>query len=115
MKNKNYIAFNFEEFVINPSPYVMKMNELFEEYSNSRVLNILKKEKVPRAKITQGKQRSIYSRYGQSVEKMDNGKYEKFMLDQIKMQVKSEIFKLFLESKEKYEGTFGKVSNYLID
>lgn len=54
----------FEPFVLNPWPYLEKMEALLETKSDRTTLRMLKKQKVPRKKIADGRSLKIYRTYG---------------------------------------------------
>jgi len=54
----------FESFVIDPMPYMIKMAELFGSKITGTTLRAMKKQKVPRKKISDGIPLAVYKRCG---------------------------------------------------
>lgn len=54
----------FEPFVLNPWPYLGKMEAMLETKSDRTTLRMLQRQKVPRKKIADGRALKIYRTYG---------------------------------------------------
>lgn len=105
----NYLAINFENFVLDPSEYLNKSKKVLGTYNPRKVASYLKNEKVPRAHINSGKGRKIYYRYGsKSLSSKNNQRidYEQ-KIDQIKRGVSREFQSRYLEVINEYEKLFG--------
>jgi hypothetical protein len=105
----NYLAFNFENFVLNPSEYLAKSSHVLGAYNPRRITNYLSREKVPRVHINSGKTRKIYQRYGSKNLNSQNNQridYEQ-KLDLIKKVVSRELQNRYLEVINDYENEFG--------
>ena len=61
---KNLMLIPFEQFVLNPYNFIEKINSLLETSSSKFTNKILKKQKVPRKKISDGIPLKIYKRFG---------------------------------------------------
>lgn len=98
----------FEKFVISPDNYLRKMETLIGSSINSSVKKMLKKQKVPRKKISQGIDLEIYRRCGWEPSK--KGLSEKDELEVRKNYVKKfsskSAFKVMDKLCEDYEKTY---------
>jgi hypothetical protein len=54
----------FEQFVFDPMPFMGRMEKAFNSKITSTTLNVLKKQKVPRTKISDGIPLAVYKRCG---------------------------------------------------
>ena len=61
---KNVLTISFEKFVLNPENYLDSISNLLKAKITNRTRNFLKKQKVPRKKISDGISLEIYKRYG---------------------------------------------------
>ena len=61
---KNLMLIPFEQFVLNPYNFIEKINSLLETSSSKFTNKILRKQKVPRKKISDGIPLKIYKRFG---------------------------------------------------
>ena len=65
---KNYknqiLTIPFEHFVLNPKPYLKKIENLLNSKITAKTKKVLIKQKVPRKKISDGMALSIYKRCG---------------------------------------------------
>lgn len=60
----NFLKIPFEQFVLNPKIYKKKIEKFLNVEFSHNVLKTMKKEKVPRLKITEGRDTKIYRKYG---------------------------------------------------
>lgn len=63
-KKSQILVIPFEGFVLNPWPYLEKIEALLSTHITRRTLRELKRQKVPRKKIADGIGLSIYKKYG---------------------------------------------------
>jgi hypothetical protein len=66
--NKNYghrlLTISFEDFVVNPFPYVEKIAEAIGSDVTKKTIKEMKRQKVPRKKIADGISLDVYKRFG---------------------------------------------------
>ena len=58
-----FLTIPFEKFVVNPNPYLKKINSIMNTEFSRKTKKILKKQKIPRKKIADGINLDIYKRY----------------------------------------------------
>lgn len=105
--NDNFIAIDFENFVLNPMIYMQKLSKWFN-IDSDHMVKVLSEENIPRSQINQGPKKPIYLRYN-SEKLSSNDSHEKNyqnLLASIKSEVSPEIWVRFLNSIEKYESVF---------
>jgi len=105
----NYLAFDFENFVLNPSEYLAKSRDILGVYNPRKVANYLSREKVPRLHINSGRSRKIYHRYGSKNLNSQNNQridYDQ-KIDQVKKSVSREFRNRYIEVINEYENAFG--------
>lgn len=105
----NYLAFDFENFVLTPSEYLAKSRDVLGAYNPRKVASYLSREKVPRVHINSGRNRKIYHRYGSknlNAQKNQRIDYEQ-KIDQIKKSVSREFQSRYMEVINEYENVFG--------
>ena len=61
---KNYLQIPFEIFVLYPDKYLSKLENFLNIKFDNKVFKTMKKEKVPRSKIINGRDAKIYRKYG---------------------------------------------------
>ena len=61
---KNFLRIPFELFVLNPYKYMTKVEKFLKVQVDHNVTKTMKKEKVPRSKIIEGRETKIYRKYG---------------------------------------------------
>jgi hypothetical protein len=107
--NANYIVFNFENFVLNPSSYVVSLNKIFDETISQKALRYLSKEKVPRNHINAGRSRRIYSRYGSDKSTSMNSHKSDYnqTIETINTNVSEKYLNRYLNVINEYEKEFG--------
>ena len=107
--NSNYIVFNFENFVLNPDPYIESLNKIFDESISKKAHRYLTKEKVPRNHINAGRNRNIYRRYGS--DKLTSINSHKSDYNQAIERIGSNVSKKYLDRYfniiNEYEKEFG--------
>jgi hypothetical protein len=107
--NKNFLAINFENFVLKPQIYLDRINTLLGENFSKKNTKILKRENIPRKHINDGKKLAIYARNGSEtlgLEKTQEQDYKEKLSDII-ANLDNITKSMFLESIEKYNKKFG--------
>jgi len=102
------IVIDFENFVLEPEPYITRIVNLFPG-SSSKILKLLKKENVPRIHINKSITNKIYTKYHSNKLKTNEtheNHYNK-LKDEIFSSINSEAKELLKVSIERYENTFG--------
>ena len=61
---KNFLSIPFENFVINPNPFLTKIEKLVGYKFSNKLSKVLIREKIPRKKIADGINLKIYKKYG---------------------------------------------------
>ena len=54
----------FEQFVLNPWPYMQQIEETLGTRANKTTIRMMKKQRVPRNRIAAGRRLKIYEQYG---------------------------------------------------
>jgi hypothetical protein len=108
-KNKqNYLAIEFEKFVLDPFEIITKIDKIIGSSQKTSINKILGEEKIPRSHINSGKSLSIYKRYGSNSYKSNLNHKDDYLakLDFIKSQTSKLYFDRFKNSVSKYENLF---------
>lgn len=63
-KNKNFLVIPFEEFVLKPNEYTSKIELFIGDKFTKKLSKVLKREKVPRKKVSDGINSKLYKRFG---------------------------------------------------
>ena len=61
---KNIVTIPFEGFVLNPRPYMEEINKMLNTITNKATEKVMKKQRVPRKRISDGIPLDIYKRCG---------------------------------------------------
>ena len=111
--NKNYghrlLTIPFEDFVLNPFPYVGKIAAAIDSDVTKKTMKEMKRQKVPRKKIADGPSLGIYKRLGWEPSKKDYS--EKDELDErynyvVSKNIKDYNIKLLNKIIEEYEKSY---------
>ena len=111
--NKKYghrlLTISFEDFVVNPFPYVGKIAEAIDSDVTKKTIKEMKRQKVPRKKIADGLSLDIYKRFGWEPSK--KGYNEKDELDErynyvVSKNIKDYNIKLLDKIIEEYEKSY---------
>jgi len=108
---KSLITIPFEQFVLKPYDYIKNINNLLETSSSRHTANVLKKQRVPRKKISDGIPLEIYKRFGWEPgekyldEKNELNKRREYI---IKKGVSNKYLKILDELSVNYEKKFLK-------
>jgi len=99
----------FEKFVLNPNPYLEKLESHLSSNRSKSTKKILKKQRVPRLKIFDGPQKNIYKRYGVKKEKntISHKQDYKNRYKSVELKCSSNALKTIDKISNKYEEFFG--------
>ena len=100
----------FEEFVLDPDPYLDQITQLLGSRRGSSTSRIMRRQKVPRKTLLAGPQRSIYERYGwrRGAEKASVADEYTRRLEFAEKGASSEGFSLLQQACTEYESRFGR-------
>ncbi len=113
--NKQILTIPFEQFVLNPFPFVEKIANLIESEITPKTKKIMKKQNVPRKKISDGIPLDIYKRCGwEPPEKIlsENGELRKrrdFAIDSGASNQAMDTLDILIEDYENFFFKFNKV------
>ena len=108
---KNFLKIPFETFVLNPDSHKLKIENFLEVKFDNKVYKTMKKEKVPRLKIIDGRSTKIYRKYGWTKGNMtlsENDEINNKFNFILKQNIKSENLELLKKISKDYESTFLK-------
>ena len=103
---KSLMLIPFEQFVLNPNIFIEDINNFLETNSSKHTAKVLKKQRVPRKKISDGIPLEIYKRFGwepgekQLTEKEELNKRREFIIQE---GVSDEYLKILDELSINYE------------
>ncbi len=115
-RTKNLLVIPFDEFVLNPKPYLSKVENLLGDKFSKKLDKILKREKVPRKKVSDGVDKFVYRRYGweKSDKNLDEEMEIQKRIEFVKLEnPKEESLKKLDESIRLYEN-FIEINNNFI-
>ena len=98
----------FEKFVLDPSELLNNLECFLKTSKSSSTKKFLKKQKVPRDRVTAGPQKKIYQRYGLKKDKniSDKDHYDE-TLNNLKTKCSKPAYELLLRISKEYERNFG--------
>lgn len=108
--NRSIFFVPFEKFVMHPDNYLKDLEIFMGLKMNSKVIENLKKQKVPRKFINEGPKKNIYMRYGIS-KKISNTENEfdiNMRIEKIKSLSSRDAFLALEKMSLKYEAQFGR-------
>jgi len=111
--NAKILTIPFEKFVIQPWPYMKKIEKAFESKITKKTLKMLRKQNVPRKMIAEGIPLSVYKRCGWEPPKSGSNENHEFQLrrqfaaQQASSEAMKVLDKLCAEYEERYMG--GKI------
>lgn len=109
-KKENLFFLPFEQFVLNPKPYVTALTSFLSTSTTTKTKSILRAQKVPRKAVHLGPVKSIYKRYGLkkiSKKRTDEEVYNNLM-NEIKEKISTPAYEVLLSVSAEYESIFGK-------
>ena len=104
------ITIPFEKFVIDPLPYIEKISKMLDSKITNKTLKSMKKQNVPRKRISDGIPLAIYKRCGWDppveglTERSELDKRRQFAIDQ---GANKDAIKVLDQMSTKYEETYG--------
>jgi len=107
-KKSNYLAIEFEKFVLDPTHVIDRMDEVIGSKIKKSIRRILNEEKIPRKDINRGKNLPIYLRYGagSNESNLNHGNDYLDKLKRIEDQTSSVYFNEFKKTIIEYEQNF---------
>jgi len=110
-QNSEQIMFvPFENFVLDPSPYLGRLVSFLDTAESSQLKRILKKQKVPRKSINAGPVKSIYKRYAMRVHDSAVSDEEDYnqMLQLAQSKASGTSLRILMKTISRYETAFGR-------
>ena len=108
-QNNSILFIPFEQFVLEPAPFINRLEVFLKTKPTSATEKVLKKQRVPRPTINAGPQKNIYKRYG--LKKLDKNTtpHQDYhnLLESAKQKSSPEAFEIVLELSKQYEDNFG--------
>jgi len=99
----------FEKFVLDPLPYINRLETFLNAEMSFSTKKILKRQRVPRTSINAGPQKNIYKRYGLKKfnREISHQKDYQNRLSSIRELSSPEAFEILKQVGDKYEKLFG--------
>lgn len=103
-KNK-LLAIPFEGFVLNPHPYIEKIETFLGRKRTSSLQKVLRRQKCPRESLLAGRGHKSYG-FKKTPKNNDDYGYVKVKLAEMKSNIADESFQLLISASLKYEAYF---------
>ena len=107
--NNQILFIPFEDFVLNPNPYISKLENILGQDSARNIKKVMRKQNIPRKNIFEGPNKKIYRRYGFQKNNSNKTHQESYqeLLIYAQNNASIEAYNVLLRLNKKYEDKYG--------